>query len=120
MHYYDELAVYERKGFRVVVDKTWEDIHPRDCFDDGCYDIEDMCRQIDRGDLDWFMLRVRVFIDDLELAAEYLGGMMYERASDCLTDGSAEDLIEQAVYSAQQRIPTLVERLSKIMVDTIA
>ena len=37
--YYDELARFEREGFDVIVDKTWEEISLRDCFDDSCFDI---------------------------------------------------------------------------------
>ena len=33
MQYYDELAQYERDGFTVIVDKTYEDLNPRDSFD---------------------------------------------------------------------------------------
>ena len=32
--YYDELAVYERNGFDIIVDKSYEDLHPNDLFDD--------------------------------------------------------------------------------------
>ena len=55
MRYYDELATYERDGFTVIVDKTYEDIHPRDCFDDSVSDIKQICEDIDSGKLDWFM-----------------------------------------------------------------
>ena len=71
--YYDELARFERNGFDVIVDKTWEDISIRDCFDDSCYDIRDMEQRVDRGELDWFMLRVRVLLDGLELGSAYPG-----------------------------------------------
>jgi len=117
MRYYDILAEYDREGFNVIVDKTWEDISPRDCFDDAVSDLDKMCQDIDEGRLDWFMLRVRVMHEDLELAAEYLGGMLYSDASECLLDGSAEDLISSAVDAAKKRIPTLVEGLSKLAVD---
>ena len=26
MRHYEELATYEREGFEIIVDKTWEDI----------------------------------------------------------------------------------------------
>jgi hypothetical protein len=118
MRYYDTLAELDRCGLNVIVDKTWEDISPRDCFDDSVADLDKICQDIDAGSLDWFMLRVRVFYEDLELATEYLGGMLYSDPSECLTDGSAEDLISSAVDAALKRIPTLVEGLSKIEVDT--
>jgi hypothetical protein len=72
MRYYDELARYEREGFEIIVDKTYEDIHPQDCFDDSCYDIPQICRDIDMGKYEWFMLRVRALVEGHELGSAYL------------------------------------------------
>jgi hypothetical protein len=33
--YYDEIDSFERSGFTVIVDKSYEDLHPSDCFDDS-------------------------------------------------------------------------------------
>jgi hypothetical protein len=127
MRDYTMLAELDREGFNVIVDKTWEDLHPRDSFDTSIdpdtgkpyYDIEDMCRKIDRGDLDWFMLRVRVMHEDLELAVNYVGGFLYEDASEVLRDGTAEDMIWETVEEAKKRVPTLIEGLSKLVVDKL-
>ena len=119
MRYYDELARYEREGFEIIVDKSWEDLNPRDCFDDTCCDIEEIIKDIDRGHLDWFMLRVRALVDGHELGSAYLGGMLYEDPSECLTDGSAEDMIYQAIEEARVEARRLVGSLSKV-VDTQA
>lgn len=110
--YYEELAAYDRGGMLVVVDKTYEDLHPRDCFDDSVTDISELCDKIERGVYDWFMLRVRVMLDGHELATEYLGGMLYENPSECLTDGTAEDVIDVAMVSARQEIVRLKDRLA--------
>jgi hypothetical protein len=123
MRYYDTLAEYDREGFNVIVDKTWEDLHPQDSFDTSIdpdtgkpyYDIEDICRKIDRGDLDWFMLRVRVMHEDVELAVNYVGGFLYEDAREVLTDGTAEDMIWETVEEAKRRVPTLIAGLSKLV-----
>jgi len=126
MRYYDTLAEYDREGFNVIVDKTWEDLHPQDSFDTSInpdtgkpyYDIEEMCRKIDRGDLDWFMLRVRVMHEDVELAVNYVGGFLYEDAREVLTDGTAEDMIAESLDEARKRVPQLIAGLSKLVVDT--
>jgi hypothetical protein len=110
MRYYDTLAEYEREGYTVIVDKTYEDLNPRDCFDDTVTDIEEIIKDIDRGHLDWFMLRVRVLVEGLELSSEYLGGCLYEDPTECLTDGTAEDKIEQALADAKKQ----VYRLSRV------
>lgn len=107
MRYYDQLAVFERNGFDVIVDKTYEDMHPRDSFDDSCHDIDEICKEIDRGYLDWFTLRVRVLFDGLELGSAYLGGCLYENASEILSDGTAEDIIGEAMKEAKQRVVKL-------------
>jgi hypothetical protein len=115
MRYYDELARYEREGFEIIVDKSYEDLNPRDCFDDTCCDIEEIIKDIDRGHLDWFMLRVRALVDGHELGSAYLGGMLYEDPSECLTDGSAEDMICEAIKEAKTEARRLVGSLSKVV-----
>ena len=117
MRYYDTLATYDRDGFEIIVDKSYEDLNPRDMFDESCCDIEEIIRDIDRGHLDWFMLRVRALVDGHELGSAYLGGMLYEDPSECLTDGSAEDMIDQAIAEAKVEARRLVGSLSKV-VDT--
>jgi hypothetical protein len=105
------------------VDKTWEDLHPQDSFDTSInpdtgkpyYDIEEMCRKIDRGELDWFMLRVRAMHEDVELAVNYVGGFLYEDATEVLRDGTAEDMIWETVEEAKKRVPILIEGLSKLV-----
>ena len=108
--YYDELARYERNGFDIIVDKTYEDINPSDLFDDTQFDIAEINHNIEHGNLDWFMLRVRVLVEDLELSCEHLGGCLYEDPKEILTDGTAEDIIDTAMTDAKKQ----VYRLSKV------
>ena len=108
MQYYDELAQYERDGFTIIIDKTYEDIDPRGQFDTD--DIEEIIKDINRGHLEWFMLRVRVLVEGLELGSSYLGGCLYEDPNEVLTDGTAEDFIAEAMKEAK----TKVYRLSKV------
>jgi len=119
MRYYDTLAEYEREGFKIIVDKSYEDLNPRDCFDESCTDIEEIIKDIDRGHLDWFMLRVRALVDGHELGSAYLGGMLYEDPRECLTDGSAEDMIAEAIAEARKEAQRLVGSLQRV-VDTAA
>ena len=110
MRHYEELAEYEREGYTIIVDKTWEDLDPKDSFDDECWNMKQMCADIESGKLDWFMLRVRVLVEGLELSSEYLGGCLYEDARECLTDGTAEDII----YTAMDHAKSQVYRLSRV------
>jgi hypothetical protein len=123
--HYDELARYERDGFDVIVDKTWEDIPLADLFDTSIdpdtgkpyFDVEDMARKIDRCELDYFMLRVRVLLDGHELGSHYVVGFLYEDASEVLRDGVAEDMIYEAMLEAKEEARRLVGSLSKV-IDT--
>jgi len=110
MQHYDHLATYEREGFDIIVDKTYEDMHPRDTFDDSCHNIDEICEKIDNGTYEWFSLRVRVLVEGLELSREHVGGCLYYDSREVLTDGTAEDLIDSAMTDAKKQ----VYRLSKV------
>jgi hypothetical protein len=112
--YYDELATYERDGFTVIVDKTYEEMHPRDSFDDSCHDIDEICKDIDRGHLEWFMLRVRVLVEGLELSRETLGGCLYEDPREVLSDGTAEDCIGEAMKEAKSQVYRLSKKFTEL------
>ena len=110
MRYYDTLAEFERDGYDIIVDKTWEELSIKDCFDDTQFDIAEINHNIEHGNLDWFMLRVRVLVEGLELGSAYLGGCLYEDPREILTDGTAEDFIDQAMVEAKSK----VYRLSRV------
>ena len=116
MRHYELLDERTVDGFRVIVDKTWEDIPLRDCFDDSCYDIAEMEQKVNNYDLDWFMLRVRVLFDGHELGSHYLGGCLYADAREVLKDGTAEDCIGEALHEAKQEVRRLKEKLATLEV----
>ena len=110
--YYDTIAEFTRDGFDIIVDKTYEDLNPRDCFDTD--DIDAIVKDIDRGHLDWFMLRVRVFVEGLELGSSYLGGCLYEDPNEILTDGVAEDFIAEAMKEAKSQVYRLSKKFAEL------
>ena len=112
--YYDEIGSFERDGFFVIVDKSWEDLNPRDCFDDSVTDIDQMIKDINECKLDWFTLRVRLLVDGHEMAAEYLGGCLYENARDVLTDGTADDLISYAMITAKREVYRMYKKFQEL------
>jgi hypothetical protein len=116
MRYWETLLEEDRGGLKIILDKTWEDIHPGQCFDDTVTDIDDMCSKIDRGDLDWFVARARVLVDGVELADACIGGLLYEDAREFLRDGMAEDLISDAVAEAQGRLTTLAKTFTMLAI----
>lgn len=115
MRHWEELARYEREGFEIIVDKSWEDISPYDLFDDSVTDIAEICRKIDSYDLDWFMLRARVLLDGHELGSHIVGGFLYEDAREVLTDGMAEDLIWEAMREAREEARRLQGSLQRVL-----
>lgn len=112
--HYDEIDSFERSGFTVIVDKTYEDMNPRDCFDDECWDMKQMFDDIESGRLDWFMLRVRIMVDEYELASEFLGGCLYGDAREVLRDGTAQDLIDQAMITAKREVYRMYKKFQDI------
>jgi hypothetical protein len=127
MRDWTELLREQRKGFEIIVDKTWEDIPLDHLFDTSIdpdtgkpyYDVKDMARKIDRGDLDYFMLRARVLLDGHEMGEHIVGGFLYEDAREVLTDGMAEDLIYQAMHEAKTEVLRLRERLTTVDLEAI-
>jgi hypothetical protein len=122
--YYDTLLEEKRGQYNVIVDKTWEDLPLEDLFDTSIdeetgkpyYDIEDMARKIDRGDLDYFMLRVRVFYEGVELGTDYCGGFLYEDARDVLKDGIVEDMIDTAIEEAKKEAQELKRKFQELVI----
>ena len=115
MRHWDEIARFERDGFDIVVSKSYEDTHPRDCFDDTCYDIRKLCRDIDSGKYEWFTLRVSVQLAGRDLAEEHLGACLYEDAREVLTDGTVEDLLDGALERAQVEAHILKGLLTRLL-----
>jgi len=109
--YYEELASYDRNGFLVIVDKRWDDIDPRGCFDTE--DADEIVAKINDETYDWFLLRVRVLFNGHEVGSHYLGGCCYEDARDVLTDGTAEDCIGEALIEAERELYRLREILNE-------
>jgi hypothetical protein len=112
MRHYEELATYDRDGFEIIVDKTWEDMDPRGLFEEA--DIGDIVDKINDGTYDWFMLRVRVMVDEHEMGSHYLGGCCYEDARDCLIDGTAEDIISEALQEAKREVFHMKQRFAEL------
>ena len=110
--YYDTIAEFTRDGYDIIIDKTYEDIDPHGQFDTD--DIEEIVKDIDRGHLEWFMLRVRVLVEGLELGSSYLGGCLYEDPNEVLTDGVAEDFIAEAMKEAKTKVYALSKKFAEL------
>jgi len=109
---YDEIDSFERDGFTIIVDKTWEDMDPRGQFEDS--ELEEIMEKINNYTYEWFMLRVRVMVDEYEITSEYLGGCLYENPREVLTDGTVEDLISMAMVTAKREVYRMYKRFQDI------
>ena len=113
--HWTRIARLEREGFDIRVEKTWEDTPVEDLFDGSEYDLHEINRKIDRGTYEWFLLRVRACVGGHTLAEEYLGGLLYEDASEVLKDGVAEDLIAECLPRAREEVINLREKLNALI-----
>jgi hypothetical protein len=53
-------------------------------------------------------------VEGLELGSSYLGGMLYADAKECLTDGSAEDMIYEAMTEAKSQVYRLSKKFTEL------
>ena len=109
---YDTLATYEREGFEVIVDTTYEDMDPRGQFEES--DMDEILQKINDYTYDWFMLRVRVLAEGVELGSAYLGGCLYEDAREVLKDGTAEDMIYEAMAEAKAHVYKVYKKFAEL------
>ena len=107
MRYWDKMRETHEGPFTIIVDKSWEDMNVRDCFDDSCYNIEDLENKVNDGTYEWFMLRARVLLKGAEIGEHTVGGFMYENAEEVLCDGTADDVVWEAKREAKQWIENL-------------
>jgi hypothetical protein len=116
MRHYEELATFERDGFLIFVDKTYEDIDPWSQLSECFPSKHKLYKDIDSGKYEWFMLRVRAMLDGHELGCSYLGGCLYEDARDVLTDGTVEDQLIEVLHEARQEVRRLKAKLEAFAV----
>ena len=117
--YWHGMQQAEQDGMLIVVDRTYCDMDPADMFDDSCWDVNEMKEKISNGFYDWFDLRVRVLVEGLEVGYASAGGYLYEDAMEVFKDGTAQDLIDEAVADAQRKFYALGRKFTALaeMVD---
>lgn len=108
MTHYELIHTEQYKGFDINFYITYEDTHPRDLFDDNEWDIQEICRKIDNGTYVWFIAKVAASKNGIELAADYLGGNLYENAMQFVDEGYYyADMREIVVKEATTNIQLL-------------
>ena len=124
---YELIAKTTYKGFDVIVDRRPDDLPLEDSFDTEVdengkpiWDFDKMYEQLRNGETEWFVLRVRLFVDSLEVGSAFLGGNLYDadRVSDVMTDGVVDDMLVSAFDEAMQEYEYLqskIEKFSKLV-----
>ena len=113
MTHYERRYEEDMDGFSIMFSTTYEDMHPRDSFDDTIEDIDKLCRDIDAGHLEWFVARVDAYKCGVLLASEYIGGNLYEDALDFVKDGYFKQMAHEAIESAKAKIAELTRETTK-------
>jgi len=111
--YWYGMRQAEQDGMLIVVDRTYCDLDPADMFDD-LWDIKEMKEKISNGFYDWFDLRVRVLVEGLEVGSAICGGYLYEDAMDVFEDGTAQDLIDEAMEEAKGKFYALGRKFTAL------
>lgn len=99
MQFYQHVVTLERDGYEIIVDKTWEETHPADLFDDSVCDLSEIIEGIDSGLYEWFRLRARVLVQGEEVGQAHLGGLLYAMPRDIFRDGTLDNLVIDALDS---------------------
>ena len=112
--YWHGMQQAEQDGMLIVVDRTYCDMDPADMFDDSCWDVNEMKEKISNGFYDWFDLRVRVLVEGLEVGYAACSGYLYEDAMEVFKDGTAQDLIDEAIADAQHKFYALGRKFTAL------
>ena len=108
MTYWEEINRETVDGFDIVFSVAAEDMHPRDSFDMDTEELTQLCEDIDRGRYSWFIARVQAFRAGVELAADYLGGCLYDSAADFVKAGDYyADMVDTVTREARAKIEEL-------------
>lgn len=108
MQHWETIYQETRDGFNIVFSVAPEDMHPRDSFDMEPEELAQLCEDIDRGRYWWFIARVQAFRAGVELAADYLGGCLYDSPTDFVKAGDYyADMVETVTREAQAKIKEL-------------
>jgi len=108
MSYYETIHTEEIQGFNIVFSITYEDSHPKDCFDYEEEEMRELCDKIDRGVYSWFMARVQAYKNGVLLGTDYLGGCLYDSPMQFVTNADYySDMVNNAINEAKNTLELL-------------
>lgn len=103
MEHWTIISTRKDGPFTYRYSHTYEDSSIRDCFDDSENWYRDIESKVERGAMEWFILRVECLVNGLVLGADYLGGNLYDSIDDAMREqlgGHLADMEETARIQA--------------------
>lgn len=111
MSMFYELYKTEQDGpFEIQYRVYQEDMDPNMVFDGDEDELKEIYDKINRGVLYWFRLHVVALLDGVKLGIDEIGGCLYEKIQDAITD-MGDDMKEQAISEAKEQ----VNRINKLL-----
>lgn len=99
----DLIHTEKKDGFSIAFYACQEFLTPSDALLD-----DETCRQIDAGQLSWFMAEVTASRDGIELGTDYLGGCCWASPEEFITTpGYYANMVENAIAEANKAIARL-------------
>lgn len=111
MSYWEKINTVTKEGFEIVFSVAYEDLPLDELFDD-VEEVNQLCKQIDKGELQYFVARIQAYKKGIKLGDSYLGGNLYESYNDFIGDSMYDDLVYQAIEEAKNNIKELLNDLN--------
>lgn len=108
LEFYRELFRREQDGFEIIVDYTYDHIHPAKVFNPKNYNLDLMLAKIDDGSWEYFNLRIRVFLLGKKTAQGIIEHCM-EKSVDVMLVRDVdiiEEFIETLILEAKEDLGT--------------
>lgn len=116
MNIWTEIDRREVDGYTIKICKSYENMSVRDDFLEETEEyLDELETKIDKGEVEWFQLRVQATIRDYVLGETYCGGFLYDDAVEVLTDGVIEDMTYDAIQNANAEKVYLKEALELLV-----
>lgn len=103
-------------GLDVVFGYDYEFLNPRNLFDESCYDVDQICRDIDNGKYIWCIACIDIYKAGILIGSSSLGGILTESESD-LTDDYFKELFSLAIEDASKSLQEKISALTQALID---
>ena len=103
----------DQDGFQIRFDFFPEWIPVRVCFYDSFHDVAEYEKQIESGELEWFIVRCTVSLCGVDLGSSSLGGNLYKIFNEWLESegtGYVADLQIDAMQDAQNKLQDMFKK----------